>query len=213
MAVTFLAVNIVLPRRTSGMLAGYDFVSLWLFGGLAAAPLINNKVNFNQSISAMVAVLLCHFVISRLAVRSPVVSKLITGKPVMLVENGKVLRRNMRRALVPSWMLMAELRCSGLSDLSQVDYAILESCGRISIIPKPDLWPVTAGELDIPVSPTAQPSMLIEDGQIVEKNLKRLNYDVNWLQEELSKLGAVCLEEIYVASIDGSGNISFSYKE
>ncbi|MBM7856158.1 uncharacterized membrane protein YcaP (DUF421 family) [Desulfohalotomaculum tongense] len=209
----FLTVNIMLPRRTSGLFAGYDLMFLWLFGGLAAAPLVNGSVELEQSITAMLAVLACHLSLSRLALYSTTAAKLITGQPVLLVENGKVIRKNMRRALVPAWMLLAELRCAGLSDLSQVDYAILETCGRISVIPKSELWPVTAGDLGIKTSPVVQPSLLIEDGKILTDNLKRLNYDVQWLRRELSKQGVARLEDVYVASIDGHGQLCFSYKD
>lgn len=211
--VIFLTVNFLLPRRTTGVFAGYDFVVMWLFGGLAAAPLVNENVPFVHAVVSMLAVMICHFGISRLAVINPTLSQLISGNSLLLVESGKLLRKNMKRAMIPAWMLMAELRCVGLSDVSQVEYAILETCGKISIIPKSHFWPVTSADLGKNIAPLVIPSLLIEDGQILEENLTRLNYDVHWLRLELCKQGVAKLEDVYVASIDGHGNLCFSYKE
>ncbi|MEG6616627.1 DUF421 domain-containing protein [Peptococcaceae bacterium 1198_IL3148] len=212
-ALIFLAVNLLLPRRTTGVFAGYDFVVMWLFGGLAAAPLVNENVPFVHALVSMLAVMICHFGISRLAVMNAKLSRLVSGQALLLVENGQVLRKNMRRAMIPSWMLLAELRCAGLSDVSQVEYAILETCGKISIIPKSHFWPVTSGDLGQQLTPVAVPSLLIEDGQILKDNLARLNYDVHWLRQELYKQGVARLEDVYLASVDGHGNLCFSYKE
>lgn len=209
----FIVVSILLPRRSTGVFAGYDFVFMWLFGGLAAAPLINPNVTFLQTVVAMGAVLICHLALSRIAVMNSAFARLITGKPMLLVQNGKVIRKNMRQALVPSWMLLAELRCAGLADISQVEYAILETCGRISVIPKPGLWPVTVTDMGIKPVQIATPALLMEDGRILKENLKSLNYDINWLRRELGKKGVARLEDVYVASIDGHGNIFYSYKE
>lgn len=209
----FLVVNLLLPRRTTGVFAGYDFVVMWLFGGLAAAPLVNEDVPFTHAVISMLAVTICHFGISRLAVINPTLSKLISGNSMLLVENGKLLRNNMKRAMIPAWMLLAELRCAGLADVSQVEYAVLETCGKISIIPKSHFWPVTSGDLGKELAPLTAPSLLIEDGQILEDNLTRLNYDVHWLRQELYKQGVAKLEDVYVASVDGHGNLCFSYKK
>ena len=119
----------------------------------------------------------------------------------------------MRRGLIPAWMLLAELRSVGLSDISQVQYAILESCGRISIIPKSNFWPVTIGDLGEQSAQRCLPTLLIEDGQILHKNLVRLNYDEDWLQQELNKQGVAKLEDVYLASIDGRGNLYLSLKK
>ncbi len=207
------AVSFVLPRRSSGVFDGHDFVFLWLIGGLAAAPLVNPAVTFAQSTAAMAAVLLCHFGLSRLAVVSRTAGRLIAGKPIVLVENGVVLRKNMRRALVPAWMLTAELRMAGLADVSQVEFAVLETCGKISIIPKAQFWPVTAGDLGVNCPPAASPSLLIEDGQVLEENLARLNYSRQWLKSELAKRGAPDLKDVYLAGIDSDGSICFSYRK
>lgn len=210
----FFVVNTFLPRRTAGVFAAYDFVVLWLFGGLAAAPLVNSKVSFTNALIAMLTVLVCHYGLSKLAVLGTRVSRFINGKPLTLVKNGQVLRKNMSRGLIPAWMLLAELRCVGLSDLSQVQYAILEPCGRISIIPKSNFWPVTLGDLGGEMSAeSCLPTLLIEDGQILYENLARLNYDEGWLLQELNKQGIAKLADVYIASIDSRGNLYFSLKK
>lgn len=212
-AAIFLLVSVFLPRRTAGVFAAYDFVVLWLFGGLAAAPLISDNVSFLNALVAMLTVLICHYCLSKLAVLGTRVSKFINGKPLTLVQNGVVLRENMRRGLIPAWMLLAELRCAGLSDLSQVQYAILEPCGRISIIPKSDYWPITARDLPGQSVSGCLPTLLIEDGEILQENLARLDYDEDWLRRELNKQGVAKLEDVYIAGIDGRGNLYYSLKK
>ncbi len=208
-----LAVSFLLPHRSSGVFDGHDFVFLWLFGGMAATPLISRQVSFLQTIVAMLTVAICHFALSKLSVVNSTAGKLISGRPIMLIKNGVVLRKNMRRALVPAWMLMAELRGAGLNDVSQVEFAILETCGKISIIPKSELWPVTARDLELKCTPEVNPLLLIEDGKVLDENLVRLNYDRGWLKRELTKQGVQNLSDVYLAGIDAHGNVYFSYRQ
>lgn len=209
----FFILNLLLPRRITSVFDGYDFVFLWLFGGLAASPLVNSNVSFTHSIAAMLAVSFCHIGLSKMAISSPRISRLITGRPVILVKNGKVLKENMRQALVPTWILLSELRSAGLADFSQVEYAVLECCGRISIIPKVEFWPVTARDLNMRSEPVCSPYLVVEDGKIVAKNLARLGYDEKWLRSELARQGVARLTDVYIASVDARGRVYVSCRE
>ncbi|NJD03618.1 MAG: DUF421 domain-containing protein [Ruminiclostridium sp.] len=199
-----------LPHRSGGQYAGFDFTFFWMMGGLIASPLFDSKINFTNTIIAVVTIFLTHYLISYIAVKSRAFERIAYGKAEILILKGRIQRKNMLKSLFPIEMLLAQMREIDVSDVSEVDTAILETGGRVSILKKGDYAPVTPADMSIPVTEGGLPVILVNDGKIIDKNLKYLGYNQKWLKDELLKYGVSNIKSVYLAAINGAGQIYYS---
>lgn len=199
-----------LPRRSGGQFAGYDFVFFWMMGGLAASPLFEGTINFINTITSIITIYFWHYMISIIATKSKLFEKVVFGEPIVLMKNGRLIRENFKKALIPLEMFLFEIRGVDVHNLDEVEGAILEPSGHVSVLKKSELHPVTPKDLDIPTPPTSMMTLLINDGNVLEENLIKLNYDRKWLENELKKNGVNDTKEVYAASIDGNGKLYYS---
>lgn len=201
-----------LPRRSGGQFAGYDFAFFWMMGGLIASPLYDARINFVDTLTAAVTVYFWHYALSYLAVKNRSFAQILIGKPVTLIEGGKVVREKMRSALFPLEMLLSELRTFDAANPAEVETAILETSGHISILKKADHLPVTPADLQIAAPQAVLPALVVDDGKVREHELHVRGYDRKWLERELNKHGAKRPAEVYVATLDTIGHVTASLK-
>lgn len=202
-----------LPRRSGGPFAGYDFAFFWMMGGLAASPLFEAKISFGPTIISAITIYLIHYGISTLATKNRTFAKLLMGEPTVLIDKGQVSRKNMLKSLMPVEMLVSELRGVNVFNFSDVEYAILETSGHVSVIKKLQNTPVAAQDLHISVQNTSSPLLVINDGQIVEGNIKQLGHTMQEFLELLASLCTLEYKQIYVATLDMQGNFYYSPME
>lgn len=203
----------ILPHRSGGQFAGYDFAFFWMMGGLTAAPLFEPKVGFVNAITAIVVVYLMHYLVSYVAVKNRAFARVALGQSIMLVSGGKVIRSGMAKALFPLELLFSELRVSDAPNISEVEAAVLETSGHVSVLKKSDAQPVTVQDLNLPTPPGGGlPVLLIDDGALLSKNLSQVGLDRSWLMQELEKNGIGRVEDVYVALIDPTGALYCSTK-
>ena len=202
-----------LPKRSGGQYAGFDFTFFWMMGGLIASPLFDSKINFINTITAAITIYLMHYLVSFLAVKSRTFAKIVFGKEKVLITKGQIQKKRMKRALFPIELLLAQLREMDVSNIAEVDTAILETSGRVSVLKKSDHLPVTPADLNIPVVEAGLPAILVNDGKVIDYNLKAINHDMLWLTKELRKQGAADIENVYLATIDGAGKLYCSLNE
>lgn len=199
-----------IPHRAGGQYAGFDFTFFWMMGGLIAAPLFDSKINFNNTIIVAVTVFMTHYLVSYLSIKSRTFARVVHGKPEILILKGQIQKKNMLKSLFPIEMLLAQMREIDVSNISEVDTAILETSGRVSILKKGEYAPVTPKDMNIPTVEGRLPVILVNDGKIIDRNLKSLGYDSNWLKDELLKYGVSDIKSVYLATIDGAGQIYYS---
>lgn len=199
-----------LPHRSGGQYAGFDFTFFWMMGGLIASPLFDSKINFTNTIIAAVTIFSAHYLISYLSTKSRAFEKVVYGRAETLVSKGQIQKNNMLKSLFPVEMLLAQLREMDVSNIAEVDTATLETSGRVSVLKKAEYAPVTPRDLKIPVVEGGLPVLLINDGKIIGKNLRYLGYDQKWLKDELLKYGVSDINNVYLATIDGAGQIYYS---
>ena len=202
-----------LPQRSGGQYAGFDFTFFWMMGGLIASPLFDSKINFTNTITAAVTIYLMHYLISFIAVKSRTFARVVFGKAEVLVSGGQIQKKGMLKSLFPIELLLAQLREVDTPNLSEVEMAIHETNGRVSVLKKSDYLPVTPADLNITTVESGLPVILVNDGKILDKNLKKLGYDRKWLKEQILKFGTADIKKVYLATIDGTGNIYCSLSE
>ena len=108
---------------------------------------------------------------------------------------------------------MEELRMKGVTDISTVKYAILETNGQISVLPYSDQKPPIAADVNIQTTESGLPLVIINDGRVLEHNLKTRGYDEAWLGKQLQAHGAKTPKEVYLLTADEGGRVYFAAKE
>ncbi|MGD9678823.1 MAG: YetF domain-containing protein [Vulcanibacillus sp.] len=200
----------ILPHRSGGQFAGYDFAFFWMMGGITASPLFEAKISFINTAVIIVVIYILHYLISYIAVKNRTFAKVVMGKAIPLVLGGKIFRPNMAKAFFPLELLLSDMRNIDAPNISEVEAVVLETSGHVSVLKKSDHQPVTPKDLNIQTMGSGLPTLLINEGKIEEKNLKELGYDEKWLKDELLKKGISNIKDVYAALIDVSGELYYS---
>lgn len=134
-------------------------------------------------------------------------AKYIEGEPTIVIMNGKIMEDALRKMKYRASDIMELLRNKSVFDINQVDFAILEPNGQISVLKKSEYETITAKDMDIVKPPQGISTELIYDGIIFEQNLKQLNKNKNWLMEQLEKQGIKSPSEVFLATLNSSGSL------
>jgi uncharacterized membrane protein YcaP (DUF421 family) len=134
-------------------------------------------------------------------------AKYLEGEPTIVIMNGKIMEKSLKKMKYRVSDIMALLRNKGVFDLNQVDFAIIEPNGQISVLKKPEHMPLTPKDMQIKVMPNGISTELIYDGIIIEENLTQLNKDKAWLLKELNKQGIKDVSEVFLATLNPAGSL------
>lgn len=201
-----------LGKRQLGQLEPSEVAVTMLLADLASIPMQEENIPITSGLIPIAAVLGTELLLSFLSMRSVKVRKLLCGKPVILIENGKFLQDNMRKNRVTLDELISQLREKEVIDPSSVQFAILETGGNLSVFPYPEERPATAKESGTSTQEQYLPITIISDGRLLEDNLKKAGKDKKWLQKVLSKEKA-SQKETFLLTVDEKNHITFYKKE
>lgn len=202
----------LMGKRQIGQLEPSEFVVTMLVANLASIPMENPEISLLTGIVPIVTVLVLEILLSVLSLHSIPIRRFLCGKPVILIENGKILRENLRSCRITLDELTGHLREKDVLDPRSVQFAILETNGNLSVFPYPKDRPASAGEAGIRTRPQHMPITLISDGKIVTSNLSLAKKDQKWVQNVLSQRQAT-VEETLLLLVDKSDRIIFYRKE
>lgn len=203
----------LMGKRQIGQLEPSEFVLSLLIADLAAVPMQDFGIPIIMGIIPIVTLLCLSTILSVLTVRSIRVRALLCSRPSIVVQDGKILDREMVKNRFTVDELMEELRGAGITDLGSVKYAVLETTGRISVIPKKEEQPPTAAALGVPVEDTGLPVIVVSDGRILSENMKVRNLTDTWLREQLAVRGVGEISQIFLMTVDEAGNVYLSLRE
>ncbi|MEA4955949.1 MAG: DUF421 domain-containing protein [Pseudoflavonifractor sp.] len=203
----------LMGKRQVGELEPSELVLALIIADLAAVPMQDFGIPLLVGIIPILTLLSLTMIISVISMKSIKFRALICGRPSIIVENGKLHQREMAKNRFTADELMEELRMKGITDIATVKYAILETNGQISVLPFADQKPPTAKDLKVAPEDPGLPAVLINDGRVLEHNLKLRGYDQNWLNKQLKAHGAKHPEEVYLLTADELGRVYFASKE
>lgn len=207
-----IAVMRFMGKRQIGQLQPYEFAVAIMISELAAIPMQDTGIPLIYGIIPIFTLLFAQLIISLTSLKSIRFRGLICGKPIVLIEKGEIVEENMRQELYTLNDLLEQLRINNMPNIADVEFAILETNGQISIIPKSDKRPLTTGDMKIPVSDEGMPLDIIIDGRLIHKNLFRAKVDAAWLKNELGKKGVKSFKEVFFASIDSNKKLYLKVK-
>lgn len=199
----------VMGKRQLGELELSELVVAILISDMASHPLQDIGIPLLNGLIPVITLLCLELLLSGVTMKSVKMRELLCGKPSILVENGRIVQREMHKNRFTLDELTEELRNQSITDISHVKYAILETDGTLNTILFPSEQPVTAAMMNISVPDTGYPVMLINDGKLLTENLELIGKTEKWLCGELSKRSAKNAEDVYLFSVNDAGDIYF----
>lgn len=202
-----------MSKRTLNQLTAYDFVVVWILGALTVAPLLDGEISFTYILVPLITLFFWHYIISLISLKNRNLSLFFNGKPIILIDDGKIIRNNLKKHFLNIDLIMSELRLKNIFDISEVKYAILEPNGHFSIIKKESYRPVNPIDFKLFAKPLDLPLVIINDGKLFEENLIKSGVDKEWLMNNLYMYNVDDITNIYLATIDNSKKLYVSKKE
>ena len=198
----------ILGKQQVGQLTVFEYINGITFGSIAAALAveIGPQETWYHFLGLTVFFLLTYF-LGHVALVSRPARKLIAGEPTIVIHNGKILEDKMKKMQYNVDELTMQLREKGYFDLPQVEFAILETNGALSVLPKSQYRPLTPRDLGLKTRYEGMMSEIIVDGQVIYQNLVQNNLDEKWLMEELMKQGIQDLDQVSYAGLGSDGNL------
>lgn len=201
-AVVTISVRIM-GKRQIGEMQPSELVVAIMISDLASVPMQAIEIPLLSGIIPVFTLIVAEVFMAVLSLKSKTARRIITGEPSIIIYNGHINEKELSRQRFNLNDLLEQLRISGYPDLSEVEVAVLETNGQLSIIPKAEARGVTVRDLRLKnVLKESLPFMLISDGEINQSELKRSGKDEKWLKKELKKQKINSVKEVFAASLD-----------
>lgn len=209
---TVVLVMKLMGKRQVGQLQPFELVVIITISAMAAIAMQNVGVPLINSIVPIFTIMVLQVVLSFINLKSEKARGIICGKPSIVVENGKIVEEELRKLRYNINDLLEQLRAKNYFNIADVEYAILETNGQLSVLSKSQKRAVQPEDLQIQTKYEGLPTTLIIDGEVNYDNLKKINLDEKWLQTELKKFGINDVKEVFFASLDTLGNLFYQLK-
>jgi uncharacterized membrane protein YcaP (DUF421 family) len=203
----------VMGKRQIGELQPSELVVAIMISDLAAVPMQAIDIPILTGIIPVLTLIIAEVFMSFLTLKNKKIRKFVTGEPSIVVYNGHVNEGELERLRFNMNDLLEELRISNVPNIADVEVAVLETNGKLSVIPKTDARPATVRDLNIQnAQRESVPYMLISDGDLNMTEVKRSGKSEEWLKRQLQKNHITNYKEIFIASLDENGTLFIQMK-
>lgn len=197
----------IMGKKQISQLTFFDYIVGITIGNIAASLAINQQTRILNGIIGLLVWGLLPILLGFLSIRWNGFRLLVEGRPTVLVENGKVLERNLHKTKMTADDLMVNLREKNAFKLADVELALLETNGKVSVMKKSDKQPLTPQSMGMTVEAEHRPAIVVIDGHVLHKSLSDQGYSKEWLLGELMKQGANDFSDVFLAQVDSKGNL------
>lgn len=207
-----VAVMRVMGKRQIGQLQPFELVVAIMISELAAVPMQNTGIPLINGIIPILTLLIIQIAFSAASLKSTKARAIICGRPRILIEKGKIIEYNLREEMYTLNDLLENLRIKNIPNIADVEFAILETNGQLSVIPKSQKRAVNPGDLNLSTIYEGLPLDLIIDGEVNTENLTKANLTKEWLTSELKKYKVNSIKDTLFASLDTGGKLYYQQK-
>ncbi len=203
----------VMGKRQIGQLQPFELVVAIMIAELAVLPMENLTTPILAGILPIATIMVLEISMSLITLKSERARSIFCGRPSIVVENGKIVEKELRKTRCNINDLLELLRNKDITNIADVEFAIMETNGNLSIIPKSQRRPINPEDLGISTDYEGLSVPLIIDGNINHNNLNTIKLTEKWLRKELKKLGVKNVGDVFFASIDSAGDVYYQLKE
>lgn len=204
--VTLFLVTKMLGKKQVSQLSLFDYVIGISIGNFAAEMTVNLDSNILHGTIAVIIFGLIAYIISIGTMKSIILRRFFSGMPTLIIEDGKFLKEGLKKVKFDINDFLEQAREQGYFDISEIAYAVMESSGKISIMPKSEYSTVINKDMKIKKEKASMPASIIIDGNIMEENLKKYGKTRKWLEQQLKNKHKT-VESIFLATIDKNDNL------
>jgi uncharacterized membrane protein YcaP (DUF421 family) len=203
----------IMGKRQIGQLQPFELVIAIMISDLASLPMQDTRIPLLHGIIPIITLLVLQVALSLLQVKNEKAREIIDGKPSILIKNGKLNINNLKDQRFTVNEIMEELRINGFFNISDIQYATLETNGQLSVIPKAEKEPVTKKDMNISAKEQSMPVILIGEGKINYENLSLISKDETWLKKQLKDNNISKIEDLFIALLDSNSKFFYQYKD
>jgi len=203
----------LMGRKGLAQMTFFDFTVTITLGSVAANFAIGQENTPAAVATALVTLWALDVITGYLHIKSKWIRKITNSEPVIAIENGRIINKNLKKVRYTLNELTTLLREKNVFNYADVEYAIIETDGQLSVLPKSQKAPLTPSDMNISTSYKGLTKDLIMDGKVLTENLKSVKLDENWLNTQLSNQGVTTAEKVFYAGLDSSGTLYVSVKQ
>ncbi|HQJ37007.1 MAG TPA: DUF421 domain-containing protein [Bacillota bacterium] len=202
----------LMGKRQIGQLQPSELVVALIIADLAAVPMSEVGIPLINGIIPIITLFIMEELLSYLSLKSERARGLISGKPSILIERGIIMEKELQQLRYNLNDLLEQLRLKNFSNVEDVNYAILETSGQLSVIPKEEKNPVTLKDMNIKTQIQHLPVTVIIDGRIISDNLYKIGLSNNWLANELKKNKIKSARDVFFAYLNPEKKLIYQLK-
>ncbi|UNC91799.1 DUF421 domain-containing protein [Candidatus Contubernalis alkaliaceticus] len=208
--IVFQIVILIMGKRQIGQLQVFDFIIAITIGSVAGADIADPSVEHLPTVFAIIVLGAFQWLFSKAVIKYRSFGHFTTFEPTIVIQNGKILNKRLKEIRFSLDTLLELLRGKGVFRVNEVEFALIEANGTLSVLRKSQYESVQPSDLQISTDYNGLSTPLIVEGRIHLNSLKQLNLNENWLRKELSKLGINCEKEVFYGEIDSQGQLHIS---
>lgn len=196
-----------LGKKQLAQLSVFEYVIGIVLGSIVAFYSVDLKSNVGYGLIALFIWFIVPFALEYLSLKSKTIRKFIKGESVVFIREGKILEDNLKKERYSADDLLQSLRKNNIFRAADVEFAVLETSGELSVLPKKEYQHATVKDLNVRYAPAKEPLTVIMDGEIILESLAKLGLNPSWLHTELEKMN-VTIDNVFLAQADRDGQLS-----
>ena len=202
----------IMGKRQIAEMQPYELVATLIIADLACIPMTEITVPLLHGIVPLLALTTIHFFICILSLKSIKLRRLINGSPIIVIDNNGIRYKDLRALNMTLNDLYEGLRVAGYFSLEDIAYAIVETNGSLSVLPKTSSQPPTADDMKVKTDPAVINLMLINDGKVVKENMEHFGLDEEFLKQSIGKFKITNIKDVMIYTLNNSGDVYLQEK-
>lgn len=201
-----LIVMRLMGKRQLGELELSELITTFLFSEIATTPITNPDSSIWHAILPIIIIASLEMLLSFSLLKIPILKKILTGRPSVIIQRGKISKEEMKRARLTIDELISQIRQGGIFNISEVEYAILEENGKLTVVPKCKNRPPDTETMGLCVPERGVMHIIISDGKINNKNLDTVKKNTDWLNKALKSYN-LSVDDVFLMTVNDGGSI------
>ena len=194
--------------RQMSELSMFDYINGITIGSIAAEMATALEDGVTKTLTAMIVYAFFSVALSYISMKSMKGRRIIAGRPIILLNDGVIYEKNLKKAKIDLSELLVQCRVNGYFDISKIQTAILEDNGKISFLPKSEERAITPNDMGLKPKSDNMVANLVIDGKLMKNNLKHSGKDTIWLNKQLAAFGVTDMKEVLLATCDLENNVT-----
>lgn len=203
----------LMGKRQIGQLEPTELVVTILVSELAAIPMQDPGIPLSAGIVPIVTLICSEIILSFFSLKSNSLRKAFSGKPCIIIKNGKLDRKKLQDMRITVNEVLQELRLNNIDSIADVRYGIIETNGQLSYVLNNPAKPLNANMMSVMPNTTGVPLLIISDGKLLEENVLALNKTNDWILKQVKKNHISSIENVFIMTLDDSENMFIQSKE